>query len=451
LEISNKEKTFNNTLLENLTNKQVIAKSIIWNLMGKLLPMGIAVFTIPFIINGFGTERFGLLTIIWMIIGYASIFDLGLGRALTQLLSKKLGEKDTSDLSTLIWTASILLFCLGIFGSLILVLCAKLITVNLLKVSSSYIIETINSIYILALCIPMLFLSNAFNGLLNSFQKFGIINLINAPLALFNYISPLIILPFTHNLAVVVFVLVMGRLITFIAYFIACSKNIPNFTKISFKNKYIKPLINFGGWITVSNIISPLMVSFDRFFIANSLSVSVVAFYTTPYEIIAKMLLIPQSVTNVMFPAFTTELVRNRERAIRMYFKSIKYLFAILIIPVITIVLFAKIGLSLWINPDFAQKSYRIAQILSVGVLINGLAFVPYSLVQAHGKSDITAKFHLIELIIYLFLLFILINNLGIVGAAIAWFVRVIGDFFLLSFYAYKIINKETNIDAGVI
>jgi len=107
-----------NNLFDKLTNKTLLKKNIIWNLLGKVLPMGIAMFTIPLIIKGLGNERFGILTLIWMVIGYASLFDLGMGRALTQLVSKKIGEKDTEDLAVLIWTTLFIIFVLGIFASI---------------------------------------------------------------------------------------------------------------------------------------------------------------------------------------------------------------------------------------------------------------------------------------------------------------------------------------------
>ena len=53
--------------------------------------MAIALVTIPMLIEGIGRERFGVLTLAWIILGYFSLFDLGLGRALTRLAAEKLG------------------------------------------------------------------------------------------------------------------------------------------------------------------------------------------------------------------------------------------------------------------------------------------------------------------------------------------------------------------------
>ena len=43
--------------------------------------MMVALATIPALVRRLGTDRFGILTIGWAVLGYFSLFDLGLGRA----------------------------------------------------------------------------------------------------------------------------------------------------------------------------------------------------------------------------------------------------------------------------------------------------------------------------------------------------------------------------------
>jgi O-antigen/teichoic acid export membrane protein len=81
--------------------------------------------------------------------------------------------------------------------------------------------------------------------------------------------------------------------------------------------------------------------------------------------------------------------------------------------------------LALWINPDFAETSYRVAQFLAVGVAINSIGLISQALVQAVGRPDLTAKLHVAELILYIPYLWLLTEWHGINGAAAAWVVRV--------------------------
>src|SRR5260370_30196616 len=100
-----------------LTSGRLLARNTVWNLLGSGAPMLVAVFCIPILISGLGKERFGVLTLAWALIGYASLFELGLGRALTQLVAQKLGAGEEREIPSLPWTSLLLMLLLGIAGS----------------------------------------------------------------------------------------------------------------------------------------------------------------------------------------------------------------------------------------------------------------------------------------------------------------------------------------------
>lgn len=84
-----------------LTRGSLLASNTLWNLAGYGLPLLVAVFAIPLLIKGLGIDRFGILTLAWMVMGYLSLFDLGLGRALTKLVSEKLSAGQEEEKSGL--------------------------------------------------------------------------------------------------------------------------------------------------------------------------------------------------------------------------------------------------------------------------------------------------------------------------------------------------------------
>jgi len=163
-----------------------------------------------------------------------------------------------------------------------------------------------------------------------------------------------------------------------------------------------------------------------------------VTYYTTSYEFISRILVLPVALVGVMFPAFAEMYFQKREQAVDLYSKSVKFVVLITFPVIVLIVLFAKEGMTIWLGGEFAANTYSVLQWLAIGIFFNGLAFVPYSFLQGIGKPDITTKFHLVEVIIYLPLLLILLKNFGIVGGAIAWLVRVLLDCLLLFVFAKR-------------
>src|SRR5947208_7813458 len=132
-----------------LTSGRLLARNMLWNLVGNGGPMAVAIFCIPVLIKELGTDRFGVLTLAWAVIGYAGLFDLGLGRALTQLVAKKLGAGEDREVPTLVWTSLILMLVLGLAGTLVAVLLSPWLVHRTLNVPVALQRETLRSCYLL--------------------------------------------------------------------------------------------------------------------------------------------------------------------------------------------------------------------------------------------------------------------------------------------------------------
>ena len=81
-----------------------------------------------------------------------------------------------------------------------------------------------------------------------------------------------------------------------------------------------------------------------------------------------------------------------------------------------------------WIGADFASVAAPVAEILFLGAWINGLAFVPYFLLQSQGRPDVTGKLHAAEVLPFVGVLWGLTSAFGIAGAAAAWSLRCAAD-----------------------
>ena len=68
-----------------------------WSMFGMALPLLVALVTIPYLIDALGVARFGVLSLAWVVVGYFSLFDMGLGKAMTQLVAKKIGSGEENE------------------------------------------------------------------------------------------------------------------------------------------------------------------------------------------------------------------------------------------------------------------------------------------------------------------------------------------------------------------
>jgi O-antigen/teichoic acid export membrane protein len=209
-----------------------------------------------------------------------------------------------------------------------------------------------------------------------------------------------------------------------------------------FRFTYLRDLASFGTWVTVSSIAGPLLVYMDRFMIGTLLTMTFVAYYSAPYEIVSRFMIVPSSLVATLFPAFSTLTGSNEQtKQKNILVRSLKYLFLVAAPFVILMVFFAKDILTIWLGTEYAQQSTLVFQILFVGMFLNSLASLPHSLIQGIGRPDIPAKFHLLELVPYVGIAWFLIGKYAIVGAALAWTFRVALDGFLLWAAAWKLIR----------
>jgi len=436
--------------IQGLTSGPVLARNTILNLIGQLVPMIVGVLTIPLLIGHLGTERFAVITIAWMLIGYFSLFDFGLGRALTQLVAEKLGKNRFEDIPGIFWTSLSLMLAFSIIGSVIIALLASPLAHSVLKVPAPLQSETTSALYVMAVSIPFVIMTTACIGVLTAYHRFGIITAIRIPMGVFTFAAPLMVLPFSNHMVPIISALLFGRVVSFVIHLLYCLKIEPDLrSKIVLNKAIIRPLFKFGGWMTVSNILGPFMVCFDRFLIGSIISLTAVAYYTTPYEFITKLWIIPGALMSVLFPAFASTYSENPAHSAELFHRAVKYQLLGIFPIVFIIVAYAYPGLALWLGINFAENSYRVLQFLAIGVFINCMAQVPFSFLQGTGKPDVTSKLHVAELVFYIPALWFLIKSFGITGAAIAWSVRIAIDTALLFYVTRRSFSPAPGIPAA--
>ena len=421
-----------------------LATSSLYNLLGQGAPFLAAVVAIPLLLHGMGTDRFGVLTLAWVVIGYFGVLDLGLSRALTQVVAEHLATDADARATPVAWLALLIMAALGLVATLVVCLSAPWLVWSVLKIPPALRVETVQAFYLLATIIPFAVLTAGLAGILTAFQRFGLLNAIRAPMYILSFLAPLAILPFTHSLPWITAGLVAGRVLGCLGHFLACLPLMaPVRSAFSLSRAAIKPLFRLGAWITVSNVISPLMQYLDRFVIGAILSVAAVAYYATPYEVITKVGIVSGAVSAVLFPAFASSYRQDRQRLVMLFVRGTKYL-ALILFPVLLVaVAVAPEILTVWLGADFARHSAAVLQVLAIGVFMNGPAQIFVTLIQGVGRPDLTAKLHLAEIMVYPPALWWGIHHFGILGAAAAWSARMAVDSALMFMVTARLLHAD--------
>ncbi|MGF1671727.1 MAG: flippase [Balneolaceae bacterium] len=424
------------------TSGALIVKNTIYNILGKAVPFIIALVSIPILIHHLGTDRFGILTITWVFVGYFSLFDLGLGRAVIKTVAERLGTDNEGDIIYIFRLTSLILGLLGLLAGGLLFLITPFLVHSLLNIPIEYTDESIAAFYYLSLAIPFTILSTIFRGILEAWQKFGLLNIVQSTIGILTYIIPVIIVLIEPRLDYVVASLAAIRIAGTGLFLIFAKKQTNIINKPAIKKEgLLRELIGFGGWVTVSNILDPLLNYFDRFVIGALLSMSAVAYFTTPYEVATKLVIIPAALVTSLFPAFSNLAVLAPKKLKIIIEDSYHFLIGGTFLISFAGIWGSENFLYYWVGEKFANESTLVLQIFLLGFFVNSIAKIPYSHLQSIGRPDVTAKIHLAELPFTIILIFIAVLNYGIIGVAFVRFFRLFTDMLLLMFFSFRCVD----------
>lgn len=423
-----------------LGRRDLLARNTVLNLVGFTLPLLVGVFSMPPVIDGLGPERFGVLALVWVALGYLNLLDLGLGRAVTKFAAEALVEGDDERLAASVWTAALLQGGLGILGGAAVYALAPFVVTELLNIPDALIEQATRSFQLLALAAPVLALTNTFRGLLEAGQRFDLVNAVRAPISATNFLLPLVGVILGWTLSGIVTAMIVMRVLSLVIFAVLGIRLHPALRRMPRPGRAAtRVLLGFGGWVTVSSLINPILIYADRFAIGGLLTVAAVTFYAAPHEVITRLTILPASLVGTLFPAFSGVRVGGRAELERLLGQSVRFLILGVGLALVALTTLAQDLLHLWLGAEFARTSTPVLQLLAVGLLANAIAYVPSALIQARGRPDVTARIHMLELPIHIGLLFVLIQAWGLAGAAAAWSIRMVLDAGLLFWAAHRL------------
>ncbi|HVF40779.1 MAG TPA: flippase [Gemmatimonadaceae bacterium] len=403
------------------------------NLAGLGVPLIIGLALIPVTMRGLGIPRFGLLSVALTVLEYSTLFALGLGPATTKHVAESIAKKDERA-SELVIVSGVGHALLGIVGCILIVLLAPFLANVVFEVPADLRDEAVTVFRLIGLMVPATLLLLSLFGALEGASRFGLVNMLRVPVSALSFIVPAVGVTRGYSLPAILVALIVVRLVACGVIAALIPVTIPSYRWRWPRDwSRITPLLSFGAWLSVSNLVSPTLIYADRFMLGALRGLSPVGFYAAPFDAVMRLLMIPASLSRAMFPTVSAlQGMSQHERLVPLFRRAVSMVLLLMIGPVAVLILFAPQLLDLWLGSEIAAAAGTATRILAVGLLFNAAALVPSTFLSAIGRPDISAKFHMLELIIHLPLTWWLVTRYGIVGAATAWTSRVILDSILL-------------------
>jgi O-antigen/teichoic acid export membrane protein len=404
-----------------MVGRRRLLSNTAWNVAGQLAPLVVGVLTLPLLIRLVGLERFGFITLVWVLVGYASIFDFGIGRALVRTVAAHLAHADRPRAEASAHAGLVWLALFGIVLALALAPASAWVVGTALNVPAELVPEAVPALVLLAASLPFVMFTTGLAGVMSAHQRFKALNLIRIVLGVASYGGPVLVAAFVSvRLDAVVALVLLLRVAGTAAHAWACARQCGWRPQAAWPGREAtRELFALGGWIAVSNVLSPMLSTLDRLLLATLVPVRTVAVYATPYDVLSKAMVLPSSIMAALFP-LASGLARGSAAAQRLLGESLRLLFVTMFPVIFLFVVFARPGLHGWLGPEIAELGAPVMQILAVGMLLNALAQGPATLIQAAGEPRWMALLHLAELPVFVGLLWLLTVQHGVLGTALA-------------------------------
>lgn len=419
----------------------MVARNTVLNVAGRLLPLAVGVLLMPAIVHGLGTARFGVLSLAWALVGYSALLDFGIGTAATKFISEAIGANQEDKVSSILLATVLIQGSFALLGGLAVAAAVPAIVHHLLRIPVTLSKEVITTFYLLVATFPLVLIAGAFQGLLASYQRFDLINLVSAPTGIATFAVPYVIVLLRGGLPEIIVGLLVVRAITLLVLIILSVRMIPRRDGFSAWPGWetFKALSIFGAWLSGPRLVQPVVSPLDRVFVTRFVSLTALAYYSAPYDMLRRLGFVTNSLGTAIYPAFgVLSGSGDSIEARRLFERSFKVFLLFLGVVMGLIFVFAHDGLKIWLGEDFARYGALPLRILTVGLTINWLNEIPVNFLRAYGRADLPAKAELVVTPLDLALLYGLVRLWGIDGAALAVALGLAADSLVIFYFCYN-------------
>jgi O-antigen/teichoic acid export membrane protein len=422
------------------------SSNVAWNAAGLAAPLAVALVCVPALLQRLGAERFGLLALAWALTAVSGLFDLGIGRATTRSIAAQLGRGDGQRAGSTLAAATRIAAWAGLAGAMLLALAAAAGAHRLIHYNAALETEVLQATLLLALVIPLQTMIATYRGASEACQQFRGISLVRMALGVANFAAPLAVALYSSHLALLVLALLLARVAALAAYRQLAHQALPgtgSAPPLSVQDRRV--LLRTGGWFSVSAVVSPLLVQADRFVIGAVLSAAAVSTYAIPFDLITQLLIVVTAVSTVAFPSITHRLQTDAAAARVQFDRWLKIIACAMAIVTALVAWWLPALLNAWIGGALPAEAASVGRWLCLGVWINAIGSMYFAWLHAQGRIRATALLHLVELPLYLVVLVVLLHQVGVTGAALAWVLRVGLDSVILAWLA----RRQPGIESG--
>lgn len=384
--------------------------------------------TVPFYLRTVGVERYGVLALCLTLLMFVSFASLGVGPALNRGLATVAGSP-RRERAELFWTAATLTLAIAVVLFPLSWLIGHFALPLIDPKGALPDAELISAAPWLAALITTSLFGGTFIGALQGRRQFGLLTVIGLIGSSLNALLPLIAaVALSPRLDILIAALAVGGILQNVAQFVGCLRLVPALPIQLPEPSLVRPLLGYGGWMTVTAAVAPVLLFVDRFVIGAIAGAAAVSAYVIAFSLVSRVTVLAGSFHAAALPRFAAATCEEEQRLTDLSVSGL-----LIVLTPITIVGAAVISpfFHFWLGLEISNQAAQTGLVLLIGVFAHSIGHVPSTVLMARGQPEIVSRYLLLSVAPYLMILTLLVAYEGALGAAFAWSIRAHADYVL--------------------
>ncbi|MEO6217661.1 MAG: oligosaccharide flippase family protein [Sphingomonas sp.] len=397
-----------------------IRRNSIVNLVGSFVGLILFALLTPLYFHVIGSERYGILAIIWVFLTFFAAFDFGMGAALTYRIANE-ARSDIARQADYFWTAMAISLPVGLIAGAILFGVVGGGFGNIFKLTPAISAELLHALLpLLAIGVSTILLTTI-NGFLIGREYFvanAVLGSVGPSLSiLLPVLAALLISP---SLDILILATLAGRVIIVLAGLAVSQIMILRNARPTVSRRSARALASYGAWMSVGGLMELAVSSADRFILGLVAGPAAVGYYSVPASVLARVMIFPTSIATAALPQLASRSATEEVILAR----KIVAMVGVLTPCFVAGEFLAGPFLQLWMGPAFAKVATLPMQLLLPAFWMEGMAAILYFRLLAQGRPRTSAVVAAVILLPYCLLMYLLVSAWGLPGACVAYIGR---------------------------
>lgn len=422
-------------------SRRKIALNVFSNWANLVTAVVIAFLVSPVIVHSLGNQLYGVWTLIISITGYFTVLDLGVNTAVIRYISRSEALGRRPEVAR-VFSSSLLLFVAMAGLAVVLTLGLAPILGRVFD-SPSFPRAMFEATFLIIGCdVAVGLIMSVFVATLKARQEFLKVNAVAVIANVLKNVLIVVLLLRGHGIVSMAAVQLASTALKLGCQYLWVRRS-NRFSRSTVDRGMLRELMSYSVYSLIISVVVKVIFYTDSVVIASMIAVDQIVFYSIPVTLLVYSERVVYAMMSVLTPVVSSNEALNDVEGNRALYRLGTRYSLVLVLPML-FVLFTngREFISLWMGPDYGERSARVLQVLCVGYLLYLSQLIANSILKGVSRHRVLAGVLLLEAAANLGLSILLAPRYGLAGVALGTTVPLlVVNAFVVPLYTCRVLG----------